>query len=254
MSLLVRAQDDKMMLKSEAALKIRAVWLVASLIACATPAFATSITVGNDSGGAFVRPFGCGAAGCLGESQQVYAATAFSGPITITQIAFKSGTSGPTPAGLLSTTFTLSLGTTTATPSSLDTNYALNRGPDFTSVFAGTVNDAAVNSGTFDFIINLSSPFNYNPANGNLLLDVNTLSVLIDGSTTKLVGFLAGASSDTGWVYDFFNGPNPPISSPNFGLLTQFTGSAATAAVPEPSTITLLLMGLAFRARHRLRK
>jgi PEP-CTERM motif len=226
-------------------IRIRTGWLLASFVVCATPAFADSITVGSSTG-AFVVPFGCGAAGCLGEYQQIYAATAFNGPITINQVAFESWV-GSAPNSL-SDTFTLGLATTAATPAAPGTSYALNRGSDFTNVFAGTIEDAAVGSGTFDFVINLATPFTYNPSNGNLLLDVHSLSVVVNGPT-NLVGFMFGNSPDTGRLYDFFG---PPISQPNVGLLTQFTGSAAQT--PEPASIALLATGLAVGALRRRRK
>ena len=230
--------------------RLRAGWLVAVVVLAATPALADSFTIGSGTGGGFVRPFGCGADGCLGESQEVYAATAFGGPITITQIGFESAPNQP--ATSVAATFTLGLSTTTATPSTLNTTYALNRGPDFTNVFAGTITDTAVSGGTFDLVIPLVAPFTYNPASGNLLVDVNTIAVTVSGPLNT-VGFLAGASPDTGWVYDFFNGATlPPISRPDFGLLTQFTSSAAET--PEPASVTLLAAGLALTALRRRRK
>lgn len=60
--------------------------------------------------------------------QQVYARNAFSGPVTITQIAFASKgqlTSGP---GIATYNFNVALSTTAAVPGALSTNLAANRG------------------------------------------------------------------------------------------------------------------------------
>src|SRR3954463_4567808 len=62
-----------------------------------------------------------------GTYQQVYAKTAFSGPVTITQIAFASHelTSNP---GTATYNFSLALGSTAAAPNALSTNLVANRG------------------------------------------------------------------------------------------------------------------------------
>ena len=60
----------------------------------------------------------------MGEYQQVYTAADFSGPVLIDQVAFRSvNVLGGT---LLSDTLTLSLGTTSASPSAPGTTYAGN--------------------------------------------------------------------------------------------------------------------------------
>src|SRR5215831_9506820 len=146
-------------------MKTRVGSFLAVMALWAASAFATSITIGA-TGVPNAFPFGCGST-CsgnvyLGEYQQIYAASAFSGPITITQVAFET----LAPGGSLSDTFSLSLGTTSATPASPGSNYAANRRPDFTGVFSGTVTVPSLGSGTFDFIINLTTPFTYNPASG----------------------------------------------------------------------------------------
>jgi hypothetical protein len=107
-----------------------------------------------------------------GTYQQVYSGSAFSGPVTITQIAFSSKsqlTSGP---GTATYNFNLSLSTTAAGPGALSTNLAANRGANFTQVFAGTRTATITANDQFDLVIDIT-PFTYDPANGNLLIDVN---------------------------------------------------------------------------------
>jgi hypothetical protein len=146
------------------------------------PSMANAATLVIGSNGDLSRyPFGAdpGAASSAfpdfaagGVYQQVYAGSVFSGPVTITQIAFASKsvlTSGP---GLATYNFNVGLSTTAVGPGGLSTNLATNRGADFAQVFTGILPVAITANNQFDVIINIT-PFTYNPANGNLLLDVS---------------------------------------------------------------------------------
>jgi len=125
----------------------------------------------------------------------------------------------------------------------------------FNGPFAATLQVSNV-SQTFDFNIILTTPFLYDPSQGNLLVEVNVVS-----SSGPLNGFWAGDSPLTGRNYnDAPNntgagvGPNGLLAS-NFGLLTQFTFTpAAPTAVPEPATMLLLSTGLAGTAALRKRR
>jgi hypothetical protein len=107
-----------------------------------------------------------------GTYQQVYASNAFSGPVTITQIAFASKSQLTSGAGTATYNFNISLGTTQAAPGGLSTNLAANRGADLTGVFAGAKTATITAGNQFDLVIDIT-PFTYNPANGNLLMEVN---------------------------------------------------------------------------------
>src|SRR5437667_7277356 len=137
-------------------MKLRFSWVIVVLAVSVTPALATTITIGT-SGVANAFPFGCGPT-CgptyLGEYQEIYSLAAFSGPMTINQIAFETVASGAPHS--LTDVFTLGLGTTSATPAAPGISYAANKRADFTTVFSGTVNVASTGSGAFDFIINLT--------------------------------------------------------------------------------------------------
>jgi hypothetical protein len=161
-----------------------------------------------------------------GTYQQVYAKSAFSGPVTITKIAFASHelTSNP---GLANYNLNLSLGATAASPNALSTNLAANRGPQLLQVFSGPLNANITDGTQFDVFIDIT-PFNYDPANGNLLLEINFNSP-VQFSGGSLLYFRAGADSRTS------RAANPAgvaggAFTDNFGLLTRFTTSTTSPA------------------------
>ncbi len=202
------------------------------------------IVGGTDSANVF--PFGFEP--YIGEYQQVYSHTALgSSPFTVTSLAFETaaGFGGIT----TSEDVQVSLSTTSATPTSLSTNYAANKGPDNQVVFSGVLAFTSLANGTFDFVINLTSPFSYNPANGNLLLDV----VVISPSTPE-IAFVAGTNDpDSARVFNLSGNGAPTVDGTS--LLTSIGTSAVS--VPEPATLTLsgmslVLVGLGvWRARTR---
>ncbi len=209
---------------------------VALLILVGLPlqiAWASPIVIGSGSSlNGF--PFGevSGPIAYLGEYQQIYLSTAFSGPLFINQIAFESAA-----LGTLSDTFALGLGTTSATPSDPGTTYLGNKRPDFTQVFSGTVVTTLMGGSAFDLLINLDSPFLYDPSAGNLLLDV-----FLTAASGNSAPFKAGISTDVGRLSNF-GGTGAPTATPNFGLLTQF--DVTQIPIPEPMTLMLVGIGLA---------
>src|SRR5215831_12956426 len=170
-----------------------------------------------------------------GTYQQVYAKTAFTGPVTITQIAFASHelTSGP---GTANYNFNISVGATAAAPNALSTNLATNRGPQMVQVFSGPVTANITDGAQFDVLIDVT-PFTYDPANGNLLVEFtfNSAPQFTGGS---LLYFRAGADSRTS------RAANPAgvvggTFTDNFGLLTRFTthSNSVPDAVDDAATI-----------------
>ena len=101
-----------------------------------------------------------------GQYQQIYSASAFSQPFLIFTISFQTGFDNS--AQQATYDFTLSLGTTSRSPGNPGSTYS----GTFTPVFSGIVLVNFTNPGNFDFNIPLSTPFLYNPALGNLLMDV----------------------------------------------------------------------------------
>src|SRR5665647_802661 len=82
---------------------------VASLL-CAVPAFSNQIIgLPADSGGENCFPFGCSYSG---EYQQVYTASAFSGPITINALEFFNTSHNSSATSMNSGNWTIALSTT----------------------------------------------------------------------------------------------------------------------------------------------
>ncbi len=168
--------------------------------------------------------------------QQLYAPGDFTGPITITGVTFFNtfDISGSLAGG----TFTASLSTVSADVGSF-TNL-ISEGSDNTQNFSGTltqVGDSLTLGG--------SGSFNYNPANGSLLLNID-----ISGDTD---GFepLDARNGDAGGLFSrAFNGIG--VENISWGLVTQFD---TTSSVPEPSSVLLLgtiLVGAAVGLKRTL--
>ena len=175
-------------------------WLLfAALLAASSPAAAGSLTIGVPATGRSVltsvpptdaqcQPFGCPQAiltnsggevsplSWTPEFQEVYSAFALPpGSTTFTGIAFYCEGGNPN-----SGTFKISLSTTSAKTSPNYTypfytglnagNLSANIGADNTVVYSGTL--PALSNGMLT--ITFTTPFTYNTANGNLLLDVQS--------------------------------------------------------------------------------
>jgi hypothetical protein len=206
-------------------------------------------------------PFFAGAGTAL-DYEQVYAASQFSnfapGGENITSIAFRVGADAAAGLdhGAFATTipqiqFTLS--TTSASPDNLSSTLAANLGADATTVYgiAGIGSPLAVSStgsttgnpAPFDITVPLTTPFHYDPSQGNLLLRVQNYSGAISPSGIELDGTL-GPSDAVSRVYNFGSATATTVNnSDTEGLVTEFIA----APVPEPGT-TLLLGLTAFMA------
>jgi|GEM_PF-266514 len=114
--------------------------------------------------------------------QEVYAASHFPDhPIWIKEIRFRPN-AGDTPKSGSVADFQLNLSTTAKAPDELSLNFAENLGPDDTVVYKGRLEISSAVSGPpqgpcdFDMILRLTTPFYYDPALGNLLLDFRNFS------------------------------------------------------------------------------
>ena len=212
------------------------------LLSAAIHGDAATITIGNTNGSnAF--PFGTntdGSAAYSGEYQQIYSSTSFSGPISISQLAFSSDSKDP---ASITYSFTLALGVTTRTPSSPGSTYS----GTFTPVFSGALTASLTSTPSdFDLVITLTSPFIYNPALGNLLLDLNVTSA---AGPNALFFSTESSSSSFGRVFNA-SGTGASTEGPNRGLVTRVTGTT----VPEPSAFVLIAFALVWLGYFRIRR
>ena len=204
---------------------------------------AGTIVIGNNLPGDD-RPFGfkkSPTAVYLGKYQQIYAKTAFPGATQITQIAFAEGQG----LGDVDVTYTMSigLGVTARTPVLPGTGFASGAVPVFNGTASAHITATARD---FDFTITLDTPFYYDPAQGNLLLEIT----LIGGTKSELnntYGYF-GADIDHGKLARIYDTGTAITAQPYHGLTTRFT----TTPVPEPGVGALLLVGAAVSIRRRV--
>ena len=190
-------------------------------------------------------PFNIG--GTTMRYQQVYASSQFSAltsPQLITSVSFRpDGVDGAAFSSTL-TDIQINMSTTLTTPAGLSTSFADNIGADDLIVFAeGPLALSSSATGPiggpkdFDIVVNLTTPYLYDPTAGNLLLDVRNY----DGGLTTV--FDAESNIDIfGRVYSNDGVTDLTGLKDSFGLVTQFT----TQEVPEPGTFALLagMLGL----------
>lgn len=168
--------------------------------------------------------------------QQVYSATGFSDPLTITGLTFYN-TLYPD-RSTAARTYTVHLSTTTVAVDALSATMSDNVGLD-DALFAIYVGGEVVN-GSFTI---LGTPFYYNPAAGNLLMDIFVSAGA--GSSA----FFDSRSGNAGGVFSRMHDFGTGFTG--YGLVTGFeTGTV----IPEPGTIGLLGLGLALAAWRRARR
>jgi hypothetical protein len=213
--------------------RVRFSILLAALIS--TPSLANSLIIGlpadPSTGNCF--PFGCA---YLGEYQQVYTSSQFSGPLQITGLQFfNTEAEDPTNNATVmnSGNWTISLSTTSADWNTLSGTFASNVGTDNTQVFNGSL----VQPWSFGDTLNipLSTPFNYTPSQGNLLMDVS----------------VTDSQAPNGFIYFDSNGYNLGLLNGNtimgrvwhdgdinngYGLVTGFVSNTSLPVLPPPTS------------------
>jgi hypothetical protein len=198
---------------------------------------ADQVTIGNvNSGEVNAFPFSGSYQDAFGatEYQQVYAGSLIGGPLTISAIAFYSSTSFP--GTNADGTYTLSLSTTSAAVGALSTNFSSNIGPDNETFFSGSLPPYPTGGGTMTFT--LATPFSFNPALGNLLLDIKISGVTNDSTAVFVAQDGDFGSASSRMVNGLAEGTT------GYGLVTTFTVGAA-GTVPEPGTLSLAMTGMA---------
>jgi len=159
--------------------------------------------------------------------QQIIASTEFAGGAGwITQIALRpDGVSGVAFSETL-TSVQINLSTSQRPYNNLSKTFSRNIGPDETNVFYGALPLSSAFSGPdggpkgFDIVITLQTPFWYDPAAGNLLLDVWNFS---GGKTTQLDAQDAPDTTSRVWSLDVYATKSDQADPfPSTGLLVQF--------------------------------
>jgi hypothetical protein len=205
-------------------------------------------------------PFGTGGVGVHSQRyQQVYLASDFAalspGGEFITQIAFRPDTTFGSAFSTILPDERIDLSTISVGPDALSATFASNVGANDTIVYGGATGASLSLSSSFtgpaggpkdfDIIINLTTPFFYNPAAGNLLLDVRHFS----GAFTT---FFDAQSTIGDSVSRVFSNPFESVNvavgeTDSIGLITKFT----TTAAPEPGTMVLFGVGAIFLGLRR---
>lgn len=184
--------------------------------------------------------------------QQVYAASQFpslAGQVLITQIAFRPNSTAELGEAFSSTLpdIQIDLSTTTAPPDGLSQTFASNVGGNDRIVYSGALTISSSFTGPangpkdFDIIIDLRSPFLYDPRMGNLLLDVRNFSA---GTTTFFDATYVGGDSVSRAAT--FSGGTVESATAQFadtlGLVTRFQYAflpQLSITATNPATVVL---------------
>ncbi len=217
--------------------------IVLSGLMLAASSAQASLIIGTTAG-SNCYPFGCNDSGIsVGQSihfQQIYSSTEFTGPINIESLTFYSSL---LPGNILSGNYTFHLSTAAVSLFAMSTTLADNIGADNALFFSGSLG-----TGSLAFTVT-GTPFYYDPALGDLLLDI----VVNDQDNVPNSGN---------------NGYNDAVGSPvtvtqrgfavgNSGGIVG-TGALVTGfnvtpvSVPVPGTLALVGLCLAGLARARI--
>ena len=204
-------------------------------------------------------PFGSGLAANTPTMHQVFASSLFSAqtgglPARITSIGFAPGLNGTFNLGQV----TINLGYTNAIPGQLSTAGGLATPPqggggsnfngaatNFYSNASTSFTITAFSSANFAEMVFTGTPFDYNPANGNLLVEIIVPS---ETNLTLTVSRAAGGAESSRAFSGtrFVNGESPTTST---------RMDFAFTPVPEPGTIAILTIGIGVLSlRKRARK
>jgi len=182
-------------------------------------------------------------------SQIIYDASNFSGPIAIDTLTFFNSVEDD--ADTFGGPFTITLSTTSAPIGGPSATFADNVGADaqLFAVFAPGVG-FPIPMPSFSVT---GTPFNYDPAHGNLLLDITSPNSLLSGFIDEngLGTFAVSRVFSLDASAEECGEPKVCVES-HRGPVTQFGGSPPP--VPEPGTLTLVGIGLCGAAVARRRR
>jgi len=182
--------------------------------------------------------------------EQVFAASQFSGPLTIGEIDFRNGILVNQAFSVTIANIQISLSTVSVGPDGLSTNFASNLGADNTVVYNGSLTISSANGAgpgntkEFDIAIHLQTPFAYNPAAGNLLLFIDNISGVSSNVGTDYFDAVNTVGDSVSRLIGVEGSPHATSGlADSLGLIAQF-GAAPTAA-PEPGYLVLTGLGVA---------
>jgi len=204
-------------------------WLAATLAI----AQSRSVTIGTANSGN-CDPFACGYTQSVTELQQHFKASAFgvSSPISITSFAITAYAGNGDSTGTDSGTYNIYISTAVNPLGSDSSTLSSNIGAD--NVLFASISFGPRMPPTFTVTGNV--PFNYNPANGDLLIDVQ-----FTGQTAAESGaqaYFTADSTTSSTTRNFTQNGESSANNPN-GLVTQFnytpgTGQSQTITFPRP--------------------
>lgn len=172
--------------------------------------------------------------------QQVYAASNFTGPMSISGLTFYNNNAAFAGTTINTATYTVQLSTTNAAVNGLSNTFASNLGGDNQIVFSGVLSGTAFPS----FTIN-TSLFNYDPTAGNLLMTIFKTGATSSGGSVfndARNGTAGGLFSRKYSLSSTTTADNAGFDS-NWGLVTGFETAPANA-VPAPAGLLLAMTGL----------
>jgi hypothetical protein len=237
------------------AMKARHLATIASLV-FASPALATTLIVPGPATGNAQAPTPFNYYGSSGSRvQQIYASKLFPGAELINGFSFRAYP-GAAPSSFFGNSVDISdvvikLSTTAAgadeSGSLPSATFADNLESDATTVFSGALDLATAATGTgpqpFDYTDSFSQPFLYNPADGNLLLDVAIPSgATVSGAGFGFLTFDTVNTIDDG-IYSVVNISDSGAASGTLSTAGAITAFSVSAAVPEPSTWLMMVAG-----------
>jgi hypothetical protein len=214
-------------------------------LAVLVPLQAGILTIGiADDGNSF--PFGLAGGGYAGTIyQQVYAPSDFAGPIDIQSVHFYRTQFGSPTDTITAATYTIKLSTSRNPVDGLDTTvFANNVGADVRTFGVYNVGAGTQVGNDLSFNMNVSD-FNYNPANGPLLLEIDLSGIGSRGNV-----FMDEMNGDANGLFSRAHDFGTAFSG--YGLVTGF--DFGSAAVPEPGTTGLLAIGLIALIQRKLRR